>query len=331
MTAENGPSQSSPSPAEAAAREPSMDDILASIRRIIADDDVLPLSRPRAAAPTPPARPPAPAAAPEVTPSFRPKLFRGGESAPESMGGAATPPVFRPPAPRVVSVADKAPSLNLRDFAPAARPSPREAPKISAPAAAPMPAQAEAPPKAPDAPEQKAERSDTAPRESAPGEGALAVTESPRQEPAAAVVTQPAAAVVTQPAAPVAQLAEARIKAAAPAPEAPAAVETPAPPPAPVAEAQPDSPRPATRRVPAPPLKSNVDEPVLLSSASGARIGASFEALAESLMLRDPEMIERVAREMLRPMLKAWLDDNLPVVVERLVRAEIERIARGRS
>ena len=347
MTAENGPSQSSPSPAEAAAREPSMDDILASIRRIIADDDVLPLSRPRAAAPTPPARPPAPAAAPEVTPSFRPKLFRGGESAPESMGGAATPPVFRPPAPRVVSVADKAPSLNLRDFAPAARPSPREAPKISAPAAAPMPAQAEAPPKAPDAPEQKAERSDTAPRESAPGEGALAVTESPRQEPAAAVVTQPAAAVVMQPAAavvmqpaaamvmqpaaPVAQLAEARIKAAAPAPEAPAAVETPAPPPAPVAEAQPDSPRPATRRVPAPPLKSNVDEPVLLSSASGARIGASFEALAESLMLRDPEMIERVAREMLRPMLKAWLDDNLPVVVERLVRAEIERIARGRS
>ncbi len=70
---------------------------------------------------------------------------------------------------------------------------------------------------------------------------------------------------------------------------------------------------------------------MLLSSASGARVGASFEALAESLMLRDPEMIERVAREMLRPMLKAWLDDNLPVVVERLVRVEIERIARGKG
>jgi len=48
-------------------------------------------------------------------------------------------------------------------------------------------------------------------------------------------------------------------------------------------------------------------------------------------MMRDPEMIERVAREMLRPMLKSWLDDNLPIVVERLVRAEIERIARGRG
>jgi Protein of unknown function (DUF2497) len=29
--------------------------------------------------------------------------------------------------------------------------------------------------------------------------------------------------------------------------------------------------------------------------------------------------------EMLRPMLKAWLDDNLPALVERLVRTEIER------
>jgi cell pole-organizing protein PopZ len=32
---------------------------------------------------------------------------------------------------------------------------------------------------------------------------------------------------------------------------------------------------------------------------------------------------------MLRPMLKAWLDDNLPGIVERLVRQEIERMARG--
>ncbi len=31
-------------------------------------------------------------------------------------------------------------------------------------------------------------------------------------------------------------------------------------------------------------------------------------------------------QDMLRPMLKTWLDDNLPPMVERLVRAEIERI-----
>jgi hypothetical protein len=33
---------------------------------------------------------------------------------------------------------------------------------------------------------------------------------------------------------------------------------------------------------------------------------------------------------MLRPMLKSWLDDNLPSVVDRIVRAEIERVSRGR-
>ena len=30
------------------------------------------------------------------------------------------------------------------------------------------------------------------------------------------------------------------------------------------------------------------------------------------------------------PMLKSWLDDNLPSVVERLVKDEIERVSRGR-
>ena len=32
---------------------------------------------------------------------------------------------------------------------------------------------------------------------------------------------------------------------------------------------------------------------------------------------------------MLRPMLKTWLDENLPSLVERLVKAEIQRVARG--
>jgi cell pole-organizing protein PopZ len=33
---------------------------------------------------------------------------------------------------------------------------------------------------------------------------------------------------------------------------------------------------------------------------------------------------------MLRPMLKTWLDNNLPPMVERMVREEIERVSRGR-
>jgi uncharacterized protein len=31
----------------------------------------------------------------------------------------------------------------------------------------------------------------------------------------------------------------------------------------------------------------------------------------------------------MRPMIKNWLDDNLPNIVERLIKAEIERVARG--
>ena len=40
--------------------------------------------------------------------------------------------------------------------------------------------------------------------------------------------------------------------------------------------------------------------------------------------------IEDIVREELRPLLKAWLDANLPPLVERLVRAEIERVV-GRA
>jgi hypothetical protein len=40
--------------------------------------------------------------------------------------------------------------------------------------------------------------------------------------------------------------------------------------------------------------------------------------------------IEDIVREELRPLLKAWLDENLPPLVERLVRAEIERVV-GRA
>lgn len=41
--------------------------------------------------------------------------------------------------------------------------------------------------------------------------------------------------------------------------------------------------------------------------------------------------LEGLAREMLRPMLAKWLDDNLPGMVEDLVKAEIARIAGKRS
>jgi cell pole-organizing protein PopZ len=67
----------------------------------------------------------------------------------------------------------------------------------------------------------------------------------------------------------------------------------------------------------------------LISASTDASVASSFQSLATSMFLRDSDLLARTAREMLRPMLKAWLDDNLPVMVERLVRAEIERVARG--
>jgi cell pole-organizing protein PopZ len=68
----------------------------------------------------------------------------------------------------------------------------------------------------------------------------------------------------------------------------------------------------------------------LLSSATSAAVDSAFNTLAQTVLVQNARTLEDLVREMLRPMLKAWLDDNLPGMVERLVRAEIERVARGR-
>jgi uncharacterized protein len=72
------------------------------------------------------------------------------------------------------------------------------------------------------------------------------------------------------------------------------------------------------------------DEPLLSPEANEAAM-ASFGALSASLAARSAEVADGVVREMLRPMLKQWLDENLPAIVERLVRAEIQRVAHGRK
>ena len=69
----------------------------------------------------------------------------------------------------------------------------------------------------------------------------------------------------------------------------------------------------------------------LISSATSAAVDSAFNALAETVLVQNARSLEDLVREMLRPMLKVWLDDNLPGLVERLVRAEIERVSRGRT
>jgi uncharacterized protein len=70
---------------------------------------------------------------------------------------------------------------------------------------------------------------------------------------------------------------------------------------------------------------------VLISSATSAAVDSAFNALAQTVLVHNARTLEDLVREMLRPMLKVWLDDNLPGMVERLVRAEIERVSRGRG
>jgi cell pole-organizing protein PopZ len=72
------------------------------------------------------------------------------------------------------------------------------------------------------------------------------------------------------------------------------------------------------------------DEEPLLSAEANEAVTASFGALSANLAARSAELADGLVREMLRPMLKQWLDENLPPIVERLVRAEIQRVARGR-
>jgi cell pole-organizing protein PopZ len=67
----------------------------------------------------------------------------------------------------------------------------------------------------------------------------------------------------------------------------------------------------------------------LISPDIGAKVAHSFGALAEAVEAGPRRSFDEIAEEMLRPMLQEWLDDNLPTLVERLVREEIERVARG--
>jgi cell pole-organizing protein PopZ len=69
----------------------------------------------------------------------------------------------------------------------------------------------------------------------------------------------------------------------------------------------------------------------LLSNESNAAVDSAFNALAQTVLVKNARTLEDLVRDMLRPMLKTWLDDNLPGMVERLVRAEIERVSRGRT
>ncbi len=84
------------------------------------------------------------------------------------------------------------------------------------------------------------------------------------------------------------------------------------------------APAPVHAAAPAPPAEAILSAPTA-SAAAGA-----LARLAGTLRISDTQgqTVEGVVRELLKPMLKAWLDHNLPAIVESRVEAELERIAR---
>jgi len=238
-------------------QEPSMEEILASIRRIIADDEAKPPAAEKAAPPPPASAPPA-AAAPlpkPEKPAPAPAMARAPEPAPVKAPPHAAPPT---PAPSAANSQDDIDALlNGLDEA-------------------------------------------TTPEEIRP-----AAPEEP--EPDVLELTDEMALPDPQP-----QAAFKKV-------EPPDDLEfTEAAARAPAREPAYDMPPP-----------SPMDSPAILSRSTVSAVESAFNSLAHTVLSNNARTLEDLVKEMLRPMLKSWLDDNLPGLVERIVKAEIERVSRG--
>jgi cell pole-organizing protein PopZ len=93
------------------------------------------------------------------------------------------------------------------------------------------------------------------------------------------------------------------------------------------------APKPAPRQpvFEPPPFETSAAPPQqILSRSTVSAVESAFNTLANTVLSNNARTLEDLVKEMLRPMLKSWLDDNLPGLVERIVKAEIERVSRGR-
>ena len=250
--------------------EPSMEEILASIRRIIADDEAKP---PPAEAAKPAPAPAAPAPKPQAMADIPPSKVAPAKPAAEK---PAPPPAAKPaPPPPPAPAADAGPNnQDDIDALLAGLDTATTAPEVRAPEPEPEPE---------------------------PEPDVLELTDEMAMDP------EP----------------------------------TPAPPPPSFrrveprddlefAEAPPPRPTPAPSYAPvdfdAPPLPPQ--QPILAQSTVSA-VESAFNSLAHTVLSSNARTLEDLVKEMLRPMLKSWLDDNLPGLVERIVKAEIERVSRG--
>ena len=254
----------------AKSHEPSMEEILASIRRIIADDDVKPEAAAAAPAPAPP-KAPAPSAAAKPAPPPRP--------APTPVAKAPEPKPAPPPA-----AAPAAASPNNQDDIDAllagldADTSEEEVRGAAEPAAA-----------------------------EAADDDVLELTEQmevSEEEPQSFKTIQPHDDIeFSEAAEPKASEPRAQLRPHVPVPPQARAFE----------DSEPDEPQ----------------QP-LMSQQTASAVNSAFNTLAQTVLSNNARTLEDLVKEMLRPMLRSWLDDNLPGLVEKIVRAEIERVSRGR-
>ena len=245
--------------------EPSMEEILASIRRIIADDEAKP--------------PPTEAAKPEkpATPAVSPKPQAMNDIPPSKVAPpkpaaerAAPPPAAKPAPPPPAPAVDASNSQDDIDALLAGLDAATPAPEVRAPEPEPEPE--------PDVLELTDE---------------MAVDPTPPPPPPSFRKVEPRDDLEF--------------------------AESPPPRPAP-------PPSYASVDFDAPPLPPQ--QPILAQSTVSA-VESAFNSLAHTVLSSNARTLEDLVKEMLRPMLKSWLDDNLPGLVERIVKAEIERVSRG--
>lgn len=102
----------------------------------------------------------------------------------------------------------------------------------------------------------------------------------------------------------------------------------------PSSEPEPPPPPKPVRAAPAPvppATASLLDEDALLSQATSAAASSHFGALSQTIFMPgEGRTLEDVVKELLRPLLKDWLDTHLTTIVESRVQAEVERISRRR-
>jgi cell pole-organizing protein PopZ len=255
-------------------QEPSMEEILASIRRIIADDEAKPPTAekpasPAAAAPAPAAKPEKPAAAPAAKAPVMNDIPPSALPAAQAAAAKAAPPVKPAPPPPPAAPAPAAPVSNSQDDIDALLNGLDEA---------------------------------TTPEEVRP----------------------------PLPDGDVFELTDAM------------AVPDPSPPPPSFHKIEPEddleftetAASRAVNRQPVfepPPFETPAAPPQqILSRSTVSAVESAFNSLANTVLSNNARTLEDLVKEMLRPMLKGWLDDNLPGLVERIVKAEIERVSRGR-